>query len=85
MLEVRDEDVVANVERQAHRMVAHCGVEWDDARLAFHETRRPVSTASTVQVRQPVYSTSIGRWRSYANPPRPLVEALGSRGSDNIF
>jgi tetratricopeptide (TPR) repeat protein len=76
MLEVQYEDVTADLEGQARRMVAHCGLEWDDACLSFHETQRPVRTASAVQVRQPIYRTSVGRWRPYEHLLGPLIEAL---------
>ena len=77
MLEVQYETVVDDFETQARRIVAHCGLEWDDACLAFHETRRPVRTASVVQVRQPIYRSSVGRWRPGAETLRPLLEGLG--------
>jgi tetratricopeptide (TPR) repeat protein len=76
MLEVQYEEVTADFEGQARRIVAHCGLEWDDACLSFHETERPVRTASAVQVRQPIYRTSVGRWRPYEHLLGPLLEAL---------
>jgi hypothetical protein len=80
MLEVRYEDVVADVEHQARQVVAHCGLPWDDRCLAFHETQRAVQTASAVQVRQPIYRTSVGRWRPYAELLRPLLRELDPNG-----
>jgi tetratricopeptide (TPR) repeat protein len=77
LLQVRYEDVVADVERQARRIVAHCGLAWDDACLGFHGSRRPVRTASAAQVRRPIYHSSVGRWRPYGQLLRPLIEALG--------
>jgi tetratricopeptide (TPR) repeat protein len=65
ILDVRYEDVVADLEGQARRIIFHCGLEWDKRCLAFHETERPVHTASAAQVRRPIYSTSIGRWDAY--------------------
>jgi tetratricopeptide (TPR) repeat protein len=76
MLEVQYEDVVDDLEGQARRIVAHCGLEWDDACVAFHKTQRIVQTASTVQVRQPIYQSSVGRWHPYKDQLRPLLEAL---------
>jgi tetratricopeptide (TPR) repeat protein len=76
MLEVQYEDVVAGVERQARQIVAHCGMEWDDACLAFHRTQRSVQTASAVQVRQPIYRSSVGRWQAYGDLLRPLIDEL---------
>jgi tetratricopeptide (TPR) repeat protein len=70
------EDVVADTEKQAKRLVAHCGLEWDDACLAFHKSSRPVKTASVAQVRKPVYTSSVERWRRYESQLQPLIEAL---------
>ncbi len=77
MLEIRYEDVVADLEREARRIIAFCGLDWDPACLAFHASARPVRTASAVQVRQPIYDTSIGRWRRYGAELGPLFDALG--------
>jgi len=76
MLEVQYEQVVADFEAQARRIVAHCGLEWDDACLTFHKTERSVRTASVTQVRQPIYSSSVGRWRAYEDLLQPFVRAL---------
>jgi len=84
MLEVRYEDVVADLDTQARRIVAHCGLEWEDACLVFYETRRPVRTASVAQVRQPIYRSSVGRWQPYRDLLRPLLEALGVDLADGV-
>jgi len=76
-LEVAYEDVVADLEVEARRLVAFCGLEWEARCLAFHENRRPVRTASAVQVRKPVYRASVGRWKPYARHLGPLLAALG--------
>ena len=65
MLEVAYEDTVADLEGVARRLVAWCGLEWEPACLAFHKTERPVRTASVTQVRQPLYTRSVARWRQY--------------------
>jgi tetratricopeptide (TPR) repeat protein len=77
LLDVRYEDVVADLEGQARRLIAHCGLEWDPRCLDFHRTERRVQTASARQVRQPIYDRSIGTWRSYEANLAPLIEALG--------
>ncbi|THD48276.1 MAG: sulfotransferase family protein [Bradyrhizobium sp.] len=77
MLELRYEDVVADLETQARRLVAHCGLEWDPRCLAFQNAERPVRTASIAEVRQPIYASSVGRWRAYEAFLGPLFEALG--------
>jgi len=78
MLEVQYEDVVRDVESQARRIIAHCGLEWDDACLSFYKTERSVRTASATQVRQPIYQSSIGRWRLHEEELQPLPRELPS-------
>ena len=77
MLEVQYEDVVADLETQARRIITHCGLDWNDACLAFHRTKRPVRTSSVAQVRQPIYRSSVGRWHPYRKQLRPLLAELG--------
>jgi tetratricopeptide (TPR) repeat protein len=77
VLDVRYEDVVADLEGQSRRILSHCGLPWDDRGLAFHETERPIRTASATQVRQPIYGRSVGRWRRYEEFLEPLLSALG--------
>jgi len=76
MLEVRYEELVTNFAPLARRIVAHCGLEWDDACLEFHQTQRPIWTASVDQVRRTIYRSSVGRWRPHEGMLRPLSEAL---------
>jgi hypothetical protein len=75
-LEVRYEETVADLENVARRLVAWCGLEWESACLAFHETDRPVRTASLTQVRQPLYTRSVRRWRHYENSLQGLLNGL---------
>jgi tetratricopeptide (TPR) repeat protein len=77
LLEVRYENVIDDLEGQARRILAHCGLSWEETCLDFQRTRRSVRTASCVQVRQPIYYDSIGRWRPYANELKSLLQALG--------
>ncbi|HTK00260.1 MAG TPA: sulfotransferase [Bordetella sp.] len=78
-IEVDYEDVVDDLEGQARRLVEFAGLPWDDACLRFHEQRGVVRTASHNQVRQPIYTSSKGRWRAYAAYLGPLLEALDMR------
>jgi tetratricopeptide (TPR) repeat protein len=78
MLEVRYEDLVSDLEGEARRMVAYCGLDWDQRCLAFQEAKRAVRTASFSQVRRPLYATSIGRSTPYRDMLRPLIEALSA-------
>jgi hypothetical protein len=59
------EETVADLEGVARRLVGACGLEWDAACLDFHRTRRVVRTASLMQVRRPIYTTSVARWKHY--------------------
>jgi tetratricopeptide (TPR) repeat protein len=76
MLEVTYEVLVENLEVETRRMIDYCGLRWDDACLRFYETKRAVSTISTVQVRQPLYHTALQRWRRYENHLGPLLKEL---------
>lgn len=75
-LPVRYEELVADQEGVSRRIVAHCGLAWEDRCLDFHNHFEAVTTASAVQVRRPVYSGSVGRWLSYANELEPLARYL---------
>jgi len=75
-MEVEYETLVEDLEGQGRRLVDFCGLEWHEACLSFHRTRRHVLTASAVQVREPLYRTSVGRWKSYARYLEPLLCAL---------
>jgi hypothetical protein len=76
MLDVRYEDVVADLEGQVRRIIAYCGLPWDDRCLSFHATDRPVRTASATQVRQPIYTSAVGRWKAYEPYLGPLLKEL---------
>jgi tetratricopeptide (TPR) repeat protein len=76
MLDARYEDLVADLEGQARRLVEHCGLAWDANCLEFHRSARGVRTASVAQVRRPIYASSVGRWRAYERFLGPLFEAL---------
>jgi hypothetical protein len=76
-IEVYYEDMVHAQEEQTRRLLDFCRLDWDEACLRFHENAAPVSTASSVQVRQPLYSDSIGRWKRYGDKLDILKAALG--------
>lgn len=73
-LEVRYEDLVADQETWSRRIIEFLGLEWDPRCLEFHKTERAVLTASTWQVRQRIYSRSVGRWKNYEKFIGPLLE-----------
>ena len=70
------ETLVADLEGESRRLIEFLGLDWERACLNFHETERPVLTASGWQVRQPLYSRSVGRWRRYERHLGPLLEVL---------
>jgi len=76
LLEIQYEELVSDFDAQARRIVEHCGLDWDEACLAFHNASRPVKTASFAQVRQPVYRSSVGRWRPDDVTLQPLLLEL---------
>jgi tetratricopeptide (TPR) repeat protein len=71
------ERLVDDLESETRRLLAHAGVEFDPACLAFHQTERSVATASSEQVRRPLNRQGIGAWRAYEPWLGELVEALG--------
>jgi hypothetical protein len=79
-LEVRYEDVVDDTEREARRLIEFCELKWDPRCLAFQDNAAPVATASSAQVRQPIYRTSIERWRHYERELAPLRAQLTAAG-----
>jgi len=77
VLEVRYEELVAEPEPQIRRLIAGVGLPWDDACLAHHETKRSVATLSASQVRKPIYTDAVKRWKKYEKHLGPLLEELG--------
>jgi hypothetical protein len=75
-LDVDYEALVADPEAGIRRLLAFTGLPWDAACLDFHRNSRAVNTASRYQVRRPMYSSSVGRWRHYENELAPLLEKL---------
>ncbi|MET0544880.1 MAG: sulfotransferase [Caulobacterales bacterium] len=79
-METHYETLVADIEGETRRLLQCVGLGFDPACLSFHENAAPVSTASSVQVRQPLYASSIGRWRAYGGRLRPAAEILFKAG-----
>ena len=80
LYEIDYEVLVKDMEGEVRKLLAHCGLGWDAKCLDFQQNQRAVSTASVYQVRQPIYSTAIGRWKRYASHLGPLLEALEKPG-----
>ncbi|HEY5007798.1 MAG TPA: sulfotransferase, partial [Caulobacteraceae bacterium] len=77
VLEAPYEGVVADLEGWTHRLLEHCHLDWDDACLRYYESKRLVRSASFAQVREPIYTTSLDRWRPFEHRLRPMLEAMG--------
>jgi len=77
ILDICYEDVVADQRRMTESLLAYCGLPWDEACLEFYRNPRAVVTASADQVRQPIYKTSMQKWRNYEAHLAPLLEQLG--------
>jgi tetratricopeptide (TPR) repeat protein len=76
VLDVRYEDVVADLESGVRRILEHCGLPFEEQCVRFHETERAVKTASSEQVRKPIYSSSVNLWRKYEQHLEPLIQIL---------
>ena len=76
VLSVQYEDMVTDHESQVRRLLDYCELPWEDSCLNFHETDRPVRTASSEQVRQPIYTKSIHFWRNYESSLGELIDVL---------
>ena len=76
LITVQYEDVVADTEKEAKRLIDFLGLPWDDKCVDFHKSDRPVKTASVAQVRKPIYNTSVERWRKYGAGLQPLVDSI---------
>ncbi len=81
IFDVRYEAVAQDFEASARAIIAHCGLEWHDDCLRFHEAERPVKTASVEQVRRPIYRSAVRKWRPDEQTLRPLLEGLGLKPS----
>ena len=80
ILDVDYEELVADQEGQSKRMVAHCGLEWEEACLDFYKNTSASATASAAQVRQPIYKSSVEKWKHYENELAPLKAILENAG-----
>lgn len=78
IMDINYENTIADPEFWSRKLIAHIGLEWDDACLAPHKLERSVKTASHWQVRQPIYKTSVQRWKNYEAFLEPLIQTLKS-------
>lgn len=80
VLEVRYEELIADQRGQTERLLDHCGLDWSDDCLAFHANTAPVSTPSAAQVRRPIYSDSVARWKRHAEVLEPVRQYFETHG-----
>jgi tetratricopeptide (TPR) repeat protein len=80
ILDVRYEDLVADPRGQCERLLAHCRLPWEDQVLDFHRSTKASTTASAVQVRKPIYQSSVQKWRNYARELQPVLRRLQEAG-----
>ncbi|WP_095200085.1 tetratricopeptide repeat-containing sulfotransferase family protein [Mesorhizobium carmichaelinearum] len=83
VLRLSYEELVRDPEPQIRRLLDHCGLPWSDEVLRFHENARPVRTASLSQVRRPISTASVAKWKPYARHLGPLLESLGDLAEAN--
>lgn len=76
IMDINYADTIADPEYWTRKLISHIGLEWDDACLAPHKLERSVKTPSHWQVRQPIYKTSVQRWKNYEQYIQPLLDAL---------
>jgi hypothetical protein len=77
VLHLQYEQLIRDPEAQIRRILSHCSLPFEQACLSFHETQRPVRTASAEQVRQPLYTSGVGYWHHFEADLEPLRRALG--------
>ena len=82
ILDVEYESLVDDQAGQLKRILEFCGLPWDDACLMFHESDRAAMTASSIQVKKPLYRSGIGYWRHYEDHLKPLLDVLGRNSAD---
>lgn len=76
LLEIQYQDLVSDQDAMSRKLVDFCGLEWDDACIAFHDNKRFAATTSYDQVRKPMYTSSVGRWKNYEKYLQPLISTL---------
>ena len=78
--EIQYEDLVANPEEESRKLIAACGLEWEDACLNFHQNKNKVQTLSLYQVRQPISKASVKGWKRFEKELEPMLKILREDG-----
>jgi tetratricopeptide (TPR) repeat protein len=84
IFELQYEDLINDTEGTIRALLDYCGLEWEDACMSFYKTQRGVRTPSRWQVRQPIYTGSVQRWRNYEKQLEPLAEILAPIIRDDV-
>ena len=74
---IRYDDIIAEPEAQSRKLIADVGLDWQDACLSFYDNAARVDTLSNVQVRQPIYASSVGAWKRFEKELAPFLETYG--------
>ena len=77
------EDIVENTEAEVRKLLEYCNLEWEPRCIEFHNNPAPATTASAVQVRQPIYQSSVGKWKHYRDELEPLIDLFEQNGIVN--
>ena len=77
------EDIVENTEAEVRKLLEYCNLEWESQCIAFYNNPAPATTASAVQVRQPIYQSSVGKWKHYRDELGPLINIFEQNGIVN--
>lgn len=70
------ESLIENQEEETKKLIDYCGLDWEEGCLKFYENKRSVNTASSEQVRQPIYKGAMFAWKNYESELGPLIEIL---------
>lgn len=81
---VEYEALTSNFEEEARKLIDYCGIEWDDACLAFHKNKRAVRTASQTQIRKPIYTNAVAFWKNFETQLKPLSDIVQAADGDEI-
>jgi hypothetical protein len=76
ILELSYEALIGAQRHETQRLLAFCGLDWEEACMQFHSNRAPTTTASAAQVRRPLYDTAVSQWRNYGRQLEPLRRQL---------
>jgi len=80
ILDVNYEDIVKSPERITRKMLKYCELEWDDNCLKSHESNQKIKTASSIQARQPIYTSSVAKWKKYEPYIQDVILKLEDKG-----